>query len=298
MCEKFTVETMQAGNTNCTARVYKGAKLLSPHRWCCTFTVVLSRSTALVTASASPKHLPRQVRWSSRRNIRQPVSTRSRRRLRIAYSILTSMRARCPEFAHKKSMLFVAGEEAGGNIAAGVALMARDQYLTDLKGQILLSPMLDPCLATASFRKYCAESAVQTMSDGWQHYLGECAGFTHPYAAPALCTRLAGLTPTLLVTSAQCPMRDETQAYAERLRQAGVKVQSHVLPGKAGWIAETRWRAPTGRHRNINLSTCFPISSGRQEQSQSQHNIRSKVLPSFDLMSTLKPAPTGQEIQQ
>ncbi len=64
--------------------------------------------------------------------------------LDVAYSIMTSMRARCPEFAHKKSMLFVAGEEAGGNIAAGVALMARDQHLADLKGQILLSPMLDP----------------------------------------------------------------------------------------------------------------------------------------------------------
>ena len=273
MCEKFTVETLQvhgrahgqAGNTNCTARIYKGAKLLSPppvvlHLHGGAFSVnCLGACERVAETLAEAGAVVVSPEYSSACLNPFPAA------LEIAYSILTSMRERCPEFAHKKSMLFVAGEEAGGNIAAGVALMARDQYLTDLKGQILLSPMLDPCLATASFRKYCPESAVQTMSDGWQHYLGECAGFTHPYAAPALCTRLAGLAPTLLVTSAQCPMRDETQAYAERLRQAGVKVQSHVLPGKAGWIPEnkvagTDWSPQ--EHKLIDLFADFFRQAG------------------------------------
>lgn len=248
MCETFRVETVlvhgqahgQAGDCTCTARVYRGARLLSPppvvlHLHGGAFSANCPGACDRVAETlAEAGAVVVSPEYSSACLNPFPAA------LEVAYSILTSMRARCPEFAHKKSMLFVAGEEAGGNIAAGVALMARDQCLTDLKGQILLSPMLDPCLATASFRKYCPEGAVQTMADGWQHYLGECGGFAHPYAAPALCTRLAGLVPTLLVTSAECPMRDETQAYAERLRQAGVKVQSHVLPGKAGWIPENK----------------------------------------------------------
>ncbi|MGU3400072.1 alpha/beta hydrolase [Brucellaceae bacterium D45D] len=242
MSKTYTVQTMhadsQAKDTGCLAHVYRGAKLLSPppvvlHLHGGAFSASCIGSCARVAetlADAGAVVVSLQYSFACLNPF--PAA------LEVIYSVLTTMHARCPELAHKKSMLFVAGEEAGGNIAAGVALMARDQYLTDLKGQILLSPMLDPCLATASFRKYCPESAVQTMADGWQHYLGEHAGFTHPYAAPAMCSRLAGLAPTLLVTSAECPMRDETQAYAERLRKADVKVQSHILPGKAGWIPE------------------------------------------------------------
>ncbi|HCH73330.1 MAG TPA: esterase [Ochrobactrum sp.] len=277
MCEKFSVETLQvhgrlhgqaqgqAGDCTCKARIYRGTKLLSPppvvlHLHGGAFSAsCLGACERVAETLAEAGAVVVSPEYSSACLNPFPAA------LEIVYSILTSMRARCPEFAHKKSMLFVAGEEAGGNLAAGVALMARDQYLTDLKGQILLSPMLDPCLATASFRKYCPESAVNTMSDGWQHYLGECAGFTHPYAAPALCTRLAGLAPTLLVTSAQCPMRDETQAYAERLRQAGVKVQSHVLPGKAGWIPEnkvagTDWSPQ--EHKLVDLFSDFFRQAG------------------------------------
>lgn len=157
--------------------------------------------------------------------------------LDVAYALLSSVRL-CAQFAHRKSPLFVAGEEAGGNIAAGAALMARDQYMTDLRGQILLSPMLDPCLATASFRQHCPQSSAQSFAEGWQRYLGEGGGLTHPYAAPAHCTRLAGLAPALILASEECPMRDEAVAYADRLRQAGVGVQSHILPGRAGWIPQ------------------------------------------------------------
>lgn len=244
MNAKYTVETLhvdsKATDAGCQAHVYRGAELLSPppvvlHLHGGTFSASCIGSCARVAetlADAGAVVVSLQYSFACLNPF--PAA------LEVIYSILTTMRARCPELAHKKSTLFVAGEEAGGNIAAGVALMARDQYLGDLQGQILLSPMLDPCLATASFRKYCPESAVQTMADGWQHYLGETAGFTHPYAAPAMCTRLAGLAPTLLVTSAECPMRDEAQAYAERLRKADVKVQSHILPGKAGWIPENK----------------------------------------------------------
>ncbi len=70
---------------------------------------------------------------------------------------------------------------------------------------------------------------------------------------------------TRLVHMLSAPVRDETQAYAERLRQAGVKVQSHVLPGKAGWIAEnkvanTDWSPQ--EHKLIDLFSDFFRQAG------------------------------------
>ncbi len=139
------------------------------------------------------------------------------------------------KLAGKGAPVFVAGEEAGGNLAAAVALMARDQQAPALAGQILLSPMLDPCMATASLR--CADAGpVGCMwADGWHQYLSRLAEASHPYAAPGTALRLSGLPPTLLLTAQDDPLRDESLAYAERLRHAGRLVHAAVLPGPTGW---------------------------------------------------------------
>lgn len=131
--------------------------------------------------------------------------------------------------------VFVAGEEAGGNLAAAVALLARDRHGPPLAGQILLSPMLDPCLATASLRDVHAGPVGCTWADGWHSYLPRLEDASHPYAAPGAAFRLADLPPTLLVTAEDDPLRDETQAYAERLRAAGLFAHQAVLPGPTGW---------------------------------------------------------------
>lgn len=131
--------------------------------------------------------------------------------------------------------VFVAGEEAGGNIAAAVALMARDQHEPALAGQILMSPMLDPCLATASLRDAEAGPVGCTWADGWHKYLPRAEDASHPYAAPGAAFRLAGLAPTLLITAQDDPLRDETLAYAARLRAAGLVAHETVLPVPTGW---------------------------------------------------------------
>ena len=130
--------------------------------------------------------------------------------------------------------LLVAGEEAGGNLAAAVALIARDRGGPDLAAQLLLSPMLDMCVATASLRDVKAGPVGCHWADGWRQYLARADDATHPYATPGRSMRLAGLPPTLLVTAQDDPLRDETQAYAGRLRDAGVAVHSHVLPAPTG----------------------------------------------------------------
>jgi acetyl esterase len=132
--------------------------------------------------------------------------------------------------------LIVAGEEAGGNLAAAVALVARDRHGPALAGQILLSPMLDLCVASASWRDALAGRAGQCpWADGWRAYLPRACDALHPYAAPSRSMRLHGLPPTLLITSQDDPMRDEALAYAQRLREADVPLTQAVLTLATGW---------------------------------------------------------------
>ncbi len=133
--------------------------------------------------------------------------------------------------------LFVAGEEAGANLTAGLTLMVRDQAGPSVAGQILISPMLDPRLGRLSVRSACAESINRRFAQGWQNYLGSCVSAGHPYATPLECSRLARLPPTLVITAEDDPLRDETLDYVERLRGSGVSVSFHLFPSPTGWPA-------------------------------------------------------------
>ena len=152
----------------------------------------------------------------------------------VAFSLLTAMQSCCAQWASRRSAIFVAGEEAGGNLAAGVALMARDRQ-AQITGQILISPMLDPAMGTCSIRSADAGPVGCQWADGWHAYLGSPEKAAHPYAAPLSATRLAGVAPALVLSAEDDPMRDESETYAWRLREAGVAVQHDVLPGPTGW---------------------------------------------------------------
>lgn len=153
----------------------------------------------------------------------------------LALQWLDRTRRRTSRHKNRQAPLFVAGEDAGGNIAAAVALIARDRASPVLAGQMLLSPMLDACIATASQRDARDGPLGCPCADGWRAYLAQATDAMHPYASPGASLRLAGLPPTLLLTSPDDPLRDETLAYARRLREAGVAVQAHVLPMATGW---------------------------------------------------------------
>ncbi|WP_394791235.1 alpha/beta hydrolase [Rhodoferax sp.] len=145
------------------------------------------------------------------------------------------------KLAGQGARVFVAGEEAGGNLAAAVAVMTRDRGHPPLAGQILLSPMLDPCVGTASLRAAAAERVAAgcmdscKFADGWHQYLRCPMDAEHPYAVPSISRRLADLAPTLVLSGADDPLRDEARAYAERLRAAGIAVTYDVLPTAQGW---------------------------------------------------------------
>ena len=118
---------------------------------------------------------------------------------------------------------------AGGNLAAALAMMARDRLGPPLAGQILLSPMLDAGLATCSIRDADAGPVGCKWADGWATYLGVPDKAAHPYAAPACGTRLHGLPPALVLTTPDDAMRDEALDYARRLRDAGVALHVRAL---------------------------------------------------------------------
>jgi acetyl esterase/lipase len=133
----------------------------------------------------------------------------------------------------------VIGEEAGGNIAAAVAMMARDRGGPQLSAQVLISPMLDPTLSTQSMQAAAAAESAEC-GKAYQTYLPLFADRTHPYAAPLLCSRLSNLPPALIFSAEGDPLRDEAESYGARLIAAGVKTQVVRLAQRG--CCEQLWR--------------------------------------------------------
>jgi acetyl esterase len=151
----------------------------------------------------------------------------------IAYEALLWVAAQGTRLGANNKHLLVAGDQAGGNLAAVVAMMARDRGLgvdhAQLTGQVLISPMLDPQQATPSMQS----AADCPCRKAWSDYLGCVSNAAHPYAAPLLSRRLAGLPPALVMSADNDPLRDEAEQYAAKLIAAGVPVRVRRLgPGK------------------------------------------------------------------
>jgi acetyl esterase len=88
-----------------------------------------------------------------------------------AYTALQWVYKQRNKLAGNGAPVYVAGDEAGGNLAAAVALVARDRAEPPLAGQILVAPMLDPCVGTASLRETQECMSSCKWADGWQQYL-------------------------------------------------------------------------------------------------------------------------------
>lgn len=153
----------------------------------------------------------------------------------VGYGVLEWAWKQRGKLAGTGAPVFLAGEEAGGNLAAAAALMARDRAHPPLAGQILVSPMLDPCVGMASMRDDACTETQGKWAEGWKKYLSCPRNAMHPYAVPGGSVRLAGIAPTLVLTSGDDPMRDEARVYADKLAAAGVPVDFEVLAPATGW---------------------------------------------------------------
>jgi acetyl esterase len=126
------------------------------------------------------------------------------------------------------SRLAVSGNSVGGNMAAALTLMAHDDGGLNIVYQQLLWPALDTDLNTASYRAYGEGRFLPEafMRYGWDHYAADAKTRLHRYVAPLQATidDLRGLPPTLIQTAANDVLRDEGEAYARKLDEAGVDV--------------------------------------------------------------------------
>lgn len=129
----------------------------------------------------------------------------------------------------------VMGESAGGGLAAGLALLARDRGEHALAFQHLVYPMLDDRTCTEPPHPTAGEFIWNRAKNifGWTALLGHAPGAADvsPYAAAARATDLAGLPPTFISTGALDLFVDEDLLYARRLIAAGVPTELHVYPG-------------------------------------------------------------------
>ena len=129
----------------------------------------------------------------------------------------------------------IAGASAGGGLAAGTALLARDRDFPKLSHQVLICPMLDDRLETHSSRMLDDEGIWDRNDNlfGWNALLGERRGGPDvwPYAAPSRAEDLTGLSRTYIDTGSVESFSDEVLTYARRLSEAGVGVDLHMWGG-------------------------------------------------------------------
>ncbi|MBV9252002.1 MAG: alpha/beta hydrolase [Acetobacteraceae bacterium] len=122
----------------------------------------------------------------------------------------------------------VGGDSAGANLAAVTALRVRDEGGPAFCAQLLIYPVTDyHSPGTPSYEENAEGYGLtrNSMEWFWSHYLADQLHASHPHAAPMRAHDLRGLPPALVVTAEYDPLRDEGEAYGEKLRQAGVPTE-------------------------------------------------------------------------
>jgi acetyl esterase len=119
----------------------------------------------------------------------------------------------------------VGGDSAGGNLAAAVTLLARDEGIP-LAAQLLVYPNTDYRSQTPSLTECDDPNLFNTTSVGWywDHYLASPDDGLNPLASPLRASSLEGLPPALVITAEFDPLRDQAEQYAARLADSGVPV--------------------------------------------------------------------------
>ncbi|KAA5542721.1 alpha/beta hydrolase [Roseiconus nitratireducens] len=127
--------------------------------------------------------------------------------------------------------IVVAGDSAGGQLAAAVTLRSRQEGGPFVSLQVLIYPVIEPEFSTESYNRFASGYGLTRagMQWFWGHFLGSQE--VTPLASPIRADSLAGLPPAVIVTAEYDVLRDEGEAYADRLRQHGVDVELERYDG-------------------------------------------------------------------
>ncbi|WP_445216564.1 alpha/beta hydrolase [Bradyrhizobium sp. Pa8] len=145
-----------------------------------------------------------------------------------SYAVLKWVASHAEEFGADGSRIAVAGNSVGGNMTAALSLMAKDRSGPKISYQVMMIPATDASVDTASYHEYGTGRflARAFMKYGWDLYAPDAATRNNPYVSPlrASLQQLKGLPPALVITAENDPLRDEGEAYARKLKEAGVSV--------------------------------------------------------------------------
>ncbi len=150
------------------------------------------------------------------------------------YAVVRHLAERGAALGIDGSRLAVGGDSAGGNLAAVVALMARDRSGPALRHQLLLYPVVDHDFDRPSYSEnadgyFLTRDAMRWF---WDQYVADPARRHEAYASPLRAEKLEGLPAATVLTAEFDPLRDEGEAYAERLRGAGVTTTATRYDGQ------------------------------------------------------------------
>ncbi len=150
--------------------------------------------------------------------------------LEECYAALKWVAAHAGEFGADGSRIAVAGNSVGGNMTAALTLMAKDRNGPKISYQVLFIPATDASVDTDSYQDFATGRFLSRdfMKYGWDRYAPDETTRNNPYVSPLRASNkeLAGLPPALVITAENDPLRDEGEAYARKLKEAGVDVNA------------------------------------------------------------------------
>jgi acetyl esterase len=148
--------------------------------------------------------------------------------LEECYAALDWIAANASTFGADGTRIAVAGNSVGGNMTAALTLLAKDRKGPKIAYQVLLIPATDASVDTDSYHEFSTGRFLPRafMKYGWDQYAPDEQTRNNPYVSPLRASndKLTGLPPALVITAENDPLRDEGEAYARKLKEAGVAV--------------------------------------------------------------------------
>ena len=150
--------------------------------------------------------------------------------LEESYAALKWIAAHASDFGADGTRIAVAGNSVGGDMSAALTLMTKDRKGPRISYQVLFIPATDASVDSDSYHEFATGRFLsrEFMKYGWDLYASDEKTRNNPYVSPLRATneQLTGLPPALVITAENDPLRDEGEAYARKLKAAGVAVDA------------------------------------------------------------------------